>query len=271
MYIPYLHLLDRNAVSLIKESNAGKAQTDRKKIAFLQRLRRLDRQQDYVSPLLSIMEGERGQEDTAEEKAACQRKESEAIRRFFKAAHTDSDLLDACSDVTGRVFSGHRESGWDAREAFLSDAASLIADPVRKDQRQRVESHLVALAAKTELSPNDPLVVLCLACLHGSEDARSVIKPRKLDAYNVLSDLHVLSRVGAVRAVAQQYPARLRVRFVSMDKGLVGVLAQIGLVSGLLSADGDLQLDLAYRHGLFPGLTEAAYVALLRTITSEPT
>lgn len=74
MYIPFLHLLDRNAVSLIKESNAGKIQTDATKIGFLQKLRRLDRKQDYVSPLLSIIEGEHGRADTVEEKMAAQRR-----------------------------------------------------------------------------------------------------------------------------------------------------------------------------------------------------
>lgn len=92
MYIPFLHLLDRNAVSLIKESNAGKIQTDATKIGFLQKLRRLDRKQDYVSPLLSIIEGEHGRADTVEEKMAAQWKESDAVRHFFKSAQTDSDF-----------------------------------------------------------------------------------------------------------------------------------------------------------------------------------
>lgn len=84
MDIPYLHLLDRNAVSLIKEANAGKEQLSQKKIAFLDRLRKLDRLGDYISALLSIIEGELGREDTVGEKALCQAKESTALRHFFQ-------------------------------------------------------------------------------------------------------------------------------------------------------------------------------------------
>jgi hypothetical protein len=91
--------LDRNAVSLIKEANVGRIQTVRRKIDFLLCLRELDRSDSYISPLLSIIEGERGREDTTEEKAECQKKESAALRFFCKIATVDSDYLDASQSI----------------------------------------------------------------------------------------------------------------------------------------------------------------------------
>jgi hypothetical protein len=268
MYTPFLHLLDRNAVALIKDSNAGKIQTDKKKIDFLRRLRQLDSERDYVSPLLSIMEGEHSRKDTAEEKVACQRKESGAVRRFFKLANTDSDFLDANGNVLGQVFTEYREGGWIAREAFLRAAAPLISSAVKKNERKTIEDQLIAMALEAGLTQLDPLLVICLACLYGSEDARKLIKPSNLNTYNVLSDLHVLSRVALVQSVAGDHGAALRVRVVSRDSGLMGVLSHIELVDCKLRAEGELQLTLRYGEGLFPALSNDHYLNLLDKLIS---
>jgi hypothetical protein len=253
-------------VSLIKASNENKIQTDKKKIAFLSRLRRLDRPKDYISPLLSIIEGELGREDSAAEKSACQRKESEAIRNFYKWATTDSDYLDQSSKMIGDVFTEYREGGWPAREKYLQEASHLIAKGVKKDKRKAIEEQLIALSLRVGLKPSDPLVVLFMACLHGSEEARKVIKPNALCVYNVLNDLHVLSRMGSIQSSANSNRALLRIRFVSMDEGLVGVLSKIEIVECKMSVDGELQMVIKFLPELFTELSEEERIDLLNRL-----
>lgn len=266
MRIPYLHLLDRCVVSLIKECNAGKVQTDRKKVDFLRYLRTLDRPGDYVSPLLSIVEGEHGREDTAGEKSACQRKESEEVRRFFRFASTDSDYLDACSETVGSTFTEFRESAWNERENFLRNAAPLIAQGIKKHHRKSVEHQLFALAQSADLSASDPIVVLCLACLYENGHARSVIKPTEPPFYNVLNDVHTLSRVEAIRAQIQRSGFSLKTKFISRDKGLMQMRSQIDISDRAITDVGELQCTMRYRPELFPALPENDYLALMDRI-----
>lgn len=125
----------------------------------------------------------------------------------------------------------------------------------------------MALSRESGLSQPDPLLVLCIACLYGSDDARSVIKPTKLNVYNVLNDLHVLSRLGLIQAVVRDRGVPLRVRVASRDRGLVGVLSHIGLTTCELSVEGDLWMTLRYGPGLFPALSSDHYQDLLDRIT----
>ena len=262
MLVPHLYLLDRNAVSVIKESNAGKVQSEKKKIRFLNHLRSLDRVGAFITPLLSIMEGEHGKADTAEEKSACQRKESESLRQFFRFAKIDSDYLDTTSSLLGQIFTNHREKAWEQRERFCAVAAPMIAHQVKREQRRTLESQLIALAKDFELDATEPIVALILACLYESEDARRVVKPAKFNAYNVLSDLHMLSRINMVAAIAGEHDRSLRVTFLSMDSGLNGVLKHIKVVERKMS-EGILTLRTQYSRGLFPALSEAEHIDLL--------
>lgn len=90
-----LLLLDRNAVAILKDAVAGKPQPDEKKQAALEALRALDVPEHSFSPLLSIIEGEKGREDTVDEKAGCLEKETDVIGAFFTRANTDAAHLGA--------------------------------------------------------------------------------------------------------------------------------------------------------------------------------
>ncbi|TDB43248.1 hypothetical protein [Photorhabdus luminescens] len=111
-----MYLLDRNVVNLIKNVVAGKELTDKRKLHYVQFLRRIDTPMSYISPLLSIIEGECGREDNAEEKANCQKEESEALRQFFSIANIDSDHLDALRDC----FTTERAGQWVPEKCFFS-------------------------------------------------------------------------------------------------------------------------------------------------------
>lgn len=265
-----LFLLDRNAVDCIKNANKGVKQTDPNKLALLERLRALDVQGHAISPLLSIIEGEQGRNDTAEEKAACAVTEASALKGFFNHAVVDSAFLHANARVAGQVFTEHREKGWDAREQFLFVACPLLYPSPGKEVRSALERQLIKEARKAGLQPGDPTLMLALAALHGGKAARKVLKPKKLSTYNTLSDIHVISRVGLILAVTKNMKADLSVEVVTMDFGLEGVLECVDRVHESVNQDGELSLQLKYSPLLFEELSEAEAIDLMHRALAEP-
>lgn len=264
---PTIFLLDRNVVSLIKDAVVDGKQRNAKKQAYLDWLRTLDLPENVFSPLLSIMEGEKGHADSAAEKAACLEKEADAVGRFFTRASTDAAHLRIFSDRIAAMLSDLQESQWDDRAAFFTRAGPLVVQKVGQRERRRVEDELIRLAAESGLATDDAIVMPLLACLYGSDAARRVLKPAKPDAYNVLSDLHVISRVGLIKAVAQQSQVPIRVRFLTLDEGLFGILDHIGIVRPRLTAIGGVAMQVRYSPALFPALSTADSIELLRRYT----
>jgi hypothetical protein len=264
-----LFLLDRNAVSCIKDANDGKETTDEKKRALLERLRGMDQTGLVVSPLLSIIEGEKGRVDTAEEKAACLIKEAGAVAQFFKNARVDSSFL---LDNVGRaseIFAGPIEELWDLREQFLKFAFPLLGGGVRKEERADVEAHLIAEARRIGLEAIDPSLMLCLAALYGVGAARELLKPTKAKFYNALSDLHIISRLGLLLAIARKRQAMLSIEVVTLDAGLDGVLKGLELVGQSIRDDGYIQHQVRYSVSLFDQLSEDEALDLMdRVLTA---
>lgn len=136
-------ILDRNAVALIKDSNAGVAQNDPKKIKFLTLLRSIDRKGVAIASLFSIMEGEKGRADTVEEKIRCIQVETDALRSFYKNARTDGEFLKPDSATAELLSGASKERVSAAREDFYRIACPLIAFPVRKNDRKQTQEKLI--------------------------------------------------------------------------------------------------------------------------------
>ena len=258
-----LFLLDRNAVSLIKDAVAGREPLNAKKQANLATLRALDVPQHGITALLSIMEGARGAADSVEEKIECLVEETNAIAYFFLLASTDAVYLRVLSDSVAQLFTSSRESQWDEREHFLVEAASLVVHKVAVSKRRGVENKLVQLALEIGLAANDVIVMLFLACLYGNDAARKVIKPKKPNAYNVLSDVHAISRVGMVKAAAKFLPRPIKVRFHTFDEGLLNVLRHVSIVHTQFTSAGGLAMQIRYDPRLFTELAATESIALL--------
>lgn len=259
-----MYLLDRNVVNLIKDVVAGKEPTDVRKQRCVQFLREIDTSMSYISPLLSIIEGEIGLEDSAEQKADCQKKESEALRQFFSVANIDSDHLDTLRDNLA-AFTTYRVGQCGARTVFFQQAVKLIATKVSQNKRPAVERDLICAAKFAGLSAGDALLMLCLACLHGNDDARKVIKPHCPNAYNVLNDLNVVLYIGLIKALVD---IPMITRFITMDQGLERVLSNIRVAETDLRDVYKLHMKLRYLPELFPELDHAGYCALMTKLTS---
>ncbi|UIF89263.1 hypothetical protein [Cupriavidus sp. UYPR2.512] len=254
-------LLDRNAIAIIKDAVAGKPQPDEKKQKALDALRALDVPENSISPLFSIIEGEKGREDGAAEKAVCLEKETDVVAQFFRHANTDAAHLRGLQKLVTDLFTGMKESLWDQRAEYLTRAAPLVLQKVAEKKRLHVEGQLIQLARSCGVAPNDGIVMLFLACLYGSDAARGVIKPKAPDPYNVLTDLHVIPRIGMVRAVVRMLPRPVRVRFWTLDEGLFAFLSNVDIVDPHFTADGDLQMQVRYKPALFPDLIKGGDTA----------
>lgn len=249
-------LLDRNAIAIIKDAVAGKPQPNEKKERALEVLRAFDVPENSISPLFSIIEGEKGREDDVEEKAVCLEKETDVVAQFFKHAITDAAHLRRLQRMVTEVFTGMKESLWDQRAEYLTRAAPLILQKVAENKRLNVEGQLVQLARACGVPPNDGIVMLFLSCLYGSDAARGVIKPKAPDPYNVLIDLHVITRIGMVKAAVRMLQRPVKVRYWTHDEGLYGFLSHVDIVDPHFTADGELRMQIRYKPALFPDLIE---------------
>lgn len=269
-----LFFLDRNALSIIKGTLLHKVLKEPKKTDFRWALAALNQKGHHITSLVATIEGEHGREETVEEKEQCVRNDAAAVRAFFKdkGAITDADQLEAQAAVFAQVFTTYRETGWDMREAYWEDAAPLVKGGVAKKQRRAMEDQLTALALTHGMESQDPIHLLMLAALHGSVSAADALKLNsKRGAYNPLSDLHVLTRLAMVQAVGVPLGRMIIPVLVSMDEGLVDVIANTRFKESALMPDGTLHMRLGFGPALYPGLDEEEYDALMaRMIPKVP-
>lgn len=246
-----LWLLDRNLVEWIMQSQGANPKLDDAKQTMLAVLSSIDHKGSAISPLFSIIEGEQGRFDTFEEKLACLKSEAEAARKFFKIATVDSGYLEEHQDLASQVFTHHREESWMRREIFFRQARGLIAEIPKRGERKHIQEQLISIAAAVELPTNDPILVLSLACLHKNRYAQDVLKPKDGAIFNVLSDIHVISRIAAVMAVGLRHDASLSFGFLTADVGLREVLGRVRFGVPVLTDDGTVSTDLRYAPELF--------------------
>jgi hypothetical protein len=267
-----LVLLDRNVVSVIKDANAGKEQKGPKQQRILERLREIDKPQYAVSPILSLIEGERGREDSADEKATGLAKETRALADFFDFASTDSRVLADTAAAFVSVFTGMRETKTDQRAQLLARGGPLVAQKIAAAKRRDVEEMLRDIAVDLQLDHGDAMLMLLVACLYGNEHARNVIKPTAPGkAYNVLSDIHLIPRLELVKIQARKLPIPLDVQFWTLDEGLDHVLSSVVVASSRIARDGELQMELRYLPRLFPDLAEDEAIDLLQRLARPGT
>ncbi|WP_176307848.1 hypothetical protein ACP26O_18045 [Burkholderia sp. R-40] len=265
-----LFLLDRNVVDVIKEANAGNEQKGDKQKRMLTFLKSIDNPKYSISPLLSLIEGEHGREDSADEKIAQLHKETSAVASFFRHANTDEDYLKSEQEQFSKVFTRFREGNFDARAAFRLRAIPLVREIVSPKNRRKVEDQLLELARSAGLDHDDGVVVMFLACLYGNDAVRDMLKlkdPEK--TYNVLSDIHLLPRIGLIKTVAKSKAPNLKVRLLTLDKGLEAALNNIRISAGDIVNETIENIGVRYLPPLFIGLSEFQARAMLNRLRSH--
>jgi hypothetical protein len=263
-----LYLLDRNVVSIIKDAVRGEQPSDPKKMLMLEKLWQIDTDKAAVSCILSLIEGQKGRDESHAEKIACLQKETKAIKSFFRFAATDSDTLQSTEAAFASTFSEYREADWAAYEAFLLEAAPLLCQKASEAKRNGIKGTILQSARTRGLYVGHITVVMCLSCLYGSDAARGILKPHKIadSCFNVLNDAFSLSRVALIKAIARaQGAVGLSVDFLTLDESLSIFLSGVHVRKASLTSSGISQ-SIEYGESLFPFLSKNQYIELLQEI-----
>ncbi|GAB7534272.1 hypothetical protein [Burkholderia sp. 3C] len=259
-----LFLLDRNVISVIKHSLVNKEQKGEKEKRMLAHLKEIDARQNAISPIISLMEGEKGRPDSPTEKDEQVEKETDVVSRFFKRARTDSSYLTNNKEIFIKIFSGYREGSSDTRAAFREKAIEVVFNKVPSNKRRSSEDFLFRTAESFGLKKNDVIVVMFIACLYGNDDARDILKLKDLHKiHNVLSDIYLIPRMGLVKWIAESQNMRIEVELLTLDEGLKNVLSNVKVSWRLDRGQSEPELFVDYLPELFTELPEDDARALL--------
>lgn len=264
-------LLDRNAVDAVKRCVSGVHLEDGKR----QQLKKLDRYRNFISPILSAIEGQSGRRETEEEIKATLTKEARAVGRFFSRARTDSEyfLSEDNANNFSSVFGNHIEHSWGNYISFLKSVFPLLFQPVSRSRLISVEGELFDLAHRNNVQYSHPVFIVSLATLYGHRGAQRVLKAKsaydteeELDraAYNAVSDLIVISRMGNIKAaIPNDNKGFDTVRLFTFDKGLLSVINEMTIDSVKSLAGGGVSVDCTYSQKLFPSLDDSEFQGLI--------
>jgi len=265
------YLLDRNIISIIKESVAGVKQTRKDKLTALANLRKIDKKSSVVSPMLSIIEGQSGRKESSPEVKNTLLKETEAISLFFKNAKVDSKFLTDNSEQVCFALSQDIEEKWNDYDSFLKESNNFIFQPVSSKNKIAYEANIISLAKKHSINCGHLVVMICLSCLYGCDTAKKVLKPKKVKKsnYNSLSDIQLLSRVNRVNALIGKYNLKYRTKLLTIDKPLNELQKLIDVLSSDIKSCGTVFSRMSYSASMFPDLNESEYLSLMERTGAE--
>lgn len=250
---------------MVKDLNLDPHKTypnDAKKEEMRLKLLALDVEGNFISPLLSVIEGEKGRPDTLEEKRICLQKESAAVAQFFTHARTDTGLLAAAPELLAGILTSPEAHGqWvEARTRFLNSVFGDLLQPIKEGKRAGKQTEFFERADQCGLLRGDPVVVLSVAALHKGVAALDLLKPKVASAYNVLGDLDALCYQAYLRAMlSRQFPRSLplpKIELVTGDGGLMSVGEQISLIAEITGSNGAVKFSVDYSPELFGELSE---------------
>jgi len=216
-----LYLLDRNIVSDVKNFSAGSENGNTIKA------RSIDKYGNFISPLLSIIEGNKGVAQTKDEMLACLKGESKAMKKFFKYARTDASFLFQNHEIMVEAFQE------DVVKKFnqYSDLVGFLQEKTFKTlnimDAKNVRGEIFDYACTHSIDVSHPFIMCALACLYGNLDARKVLKPigpnskidREKNRYNALSDLLVVGNVSFIKTFFKENED-IQIHFLTSDKSL---------------------------------------------------
>jgi hypothetical protein len=269
-----LILLDRNAVDAVKRCISGhKVESTRRR-----QLERLDKSRNLISPILSVIEGQSGEKETEEAIRVTLNREATAVGCFFKRARTDAEFLlsDKEARSFAKVFGNNIEHSWGSYIAFVKEVRPLLFQPISSRNTIEVENQLFQLANKYDVQVSHPVFFVSLAVLYGHKGAQKTLKPKpnydtreqeEKAAYNAVSDLMVISRMGMIRATLRDDEKRFGyVQFFTFDKGLLSIINATTINWEKAHSEGGVVINCSYNRSLFPGLDDMNWGRLMNRL-----
>lgn len=269
-----LVLLDRNAVSRIKQKLSGKKIPDEMDRA----LRLLDRKDNKISAILSIREGQSGKRENKQQIKETLKIETDAIARFFKKATTDSSILANMAENFSEIFSVHTELKWEEYASFADKVQIIVLEPKSKKDKEIEKENIINIAIEIGISPSHPIVICYLSVLYGCQGTRKIVKPKENRTedennkalYNVLNDILVLSRLLMIQAITDEDKYRNQhIKYFTFDKGLDFFIKSFKINRIETVSDGVKTAtitNVTCSRKLFPDLDEDSYIELMKKI-----
>jgi hypothetical protein len=274
-----IFLLDRNAVSTIKRKLEGKTLLPVRD----QALRVLDNPGNFVSPLLSIIEGQTGSRENKQQMQNTLISETRAISSFFKYAKTDCSYLIDNIDVFSDTFSNHSVDNWDNYVAFIIKIQALLYQPISKLKRPEYRDKILGIASASGVMFTHPIVICALSMLYGCAPITNVFKPkpnqtdeqRLVSAYNALNDVMVISWISIIQAIDMEDSVHggQKIRYFTFDDGLEFLLKSIVVRRGYNQHKEHQKVatitDISYKRRLFPDLNQNMFEELTEYLLSR--
>ena len=143
-----IYLLDRNVISLIKDCNNLKRQNDKKKINMLNRLRKIDRSTSFISPMISIIEGQTGSAESTDKMKKTIEVEALVLEKFFRKAKIDSDFLNNYKNNISKIFPDSDNKYKKKYDLFLQETITLLIDKPKPEKKLEVRNKIIEIAKK---------------------------------------------------------------------------------------------------------------------------
>lgn len=267
-----VYLLDRNVVSLIKMSLKDGNKMDSEKRVFLNKLRKIDRSWNTISPLLAIMEGQYGRPESPEELLETAKQESHAVAQFFRYARNDEKFF-LQDDRFRHMPNGLREDNFDLYVKFLSEVVPDIIQTVAAQNREGKMTKILDTAAKMGVLKSHIIVVCVLSALYGNQAAKGILNPRIKGnkSHNAACDLMVLSRLAHIETAGDS--SAVDFKFITMDKSLSTFLKLIQVKRvGLQNIDFGANkvrfyAKYSFDKKLFPDMSDVDFNSLLEKLS----
>lgn len=259
-------LVDRNVVSIIKNSNSGTPTKIKPQLMMLKKLRKIDSDHSFITPLVSIIEGQIGKIESDQETRETAKREANAIKTFFRHAHTDADLI--LGDLEGFVSAiNDIKCHHDNYYYFIKEVCKLIFQPISKNKLDKIKINILSLAEKSNIQPIDPVVICSLSVLYGCKISRCVLKPKQIEdnSHNSLSDIRILTIITDIILTNKNNSKSkyFNFQFLTLDTSLSKFLSLTKIINieKKIESDGKI-VEITYNKSLFPYLTEKEYINL---------
>lgn len=219
-----IYFLDKNVLQLIQTLQEGKELTKSNEMEMEVRLKALDKPENIVSLMLSIIEGRKGRKETPEEKEKAILEEVSILKDFFKQAKTDIDFFEKDVSSNAEILSGnHIELDEPLYINYLEKFFELWKSyeenyAIPKTNRNELTDRLIEDAKTIGIQLQHPVVVLTLGAVFGKAEALQILKPKEANQYNAYSDISILTRLGNHKA---RFSKTHDCELLTLDKGLL--------------------------------------------------
>lgn len=223
-------LIDRNVISTCEQILRSREKPLSQELAYRKkRLKELDSYKNMISPLLSIIEGSHGIDETKEQKLKTLEHEISIVNKFFKKAESDSKFFQNNKERTAEVFTeNYTEQNSPNYRKFISAMYPILIDITPRHKIDDKMDNILKIAIDLGVDPGHIVVISAIAVLHGNTIVREIFKFKQnlnqeeieKKAYNVYSDLSVVSKVNSLQAMYHRNNQVGKIVFFSFDKRL---------------------------------------------------